>query len=150
MEAFYRFLLLSPHDGLQSIWHLTLQWTGFAYWAAYKDQDTGEPFYEYDESWQEICDTIAAMESLKFLAIVLPLGINNSHPRIRSEKHHVITSISLTLAALPEHVDFTFAIPKDHIRPHSQTLLAERGCRNLRLVGLDPPVAFRRNDDDSD
>lgn len=148
MEAFYRFLLLSPHDGLQSIRHLTIQWPGFAYWAVYQDEDTGEPLHEHDESWQEICDAIAAMDNLKSLSIVVPSGINNSFRRVK--KHDVITRISLPLAALPEHVDFTFTIPKGHIRAHSQALLCERGCRNLRLVGLDSPVGFRHNDDDSD
>lgn len=150
MEAFYRFLLLSPHDGLQSIRYLTIQWSGFSYWSEYEDEDTGEPLHEYDESWQEICDAIAAMDNLKSLSIVVPSGINNSYRRERAKKHDMITKISLPLAALPEHVDFTFAIPNDHIRPHSQALLYERGCRNLRLVGLDGPIGFRHNDDDSD
>ncbi|KAI8721715.1 hypothetical protein NCS52_00313700 [Fusarium sp. LHS14.1] len=148
MEAFYRFLLLSPHDGLQSIRYLTIQWAGFAYWAVYQDEDTGEPLHEHDESWQEICDAIAAMDSLRSFSIVVAAGINSSWRR--AEEHDVITRISLPLAALPEHVDFTFAIPEDHIRSHSQTLLAERGCRNLHLVGLDYRVGFRHNDDDSD
>ncbi|KAI8682491.1 hypothetical protein NCS56_00372100 [Fusarium sp. Ph1] len=150
MEAFYRFLLLSPHDGLQSIRYLTIQWSGFAYWAVYQDENTGEPLHEHDESWQEICDAIAVMDNLKSLSIVVPSGINNSYRRGRAKKHDVITRISLPLAALPEHVNFTFVIPKGHIRPHSQALLSERGCRNLRLVGLDSPVGFRHNDDDWD
>lgn len=148
MEAFYRFLLLSPHDGLQSIRHLTIEWAGFAYWAVYQDEDTGEPLHEHDESWQEICDVIAAMDNLRSLSIVVAGGVNDSRRRV--EQHDIMTRISLPLAALPEHVDFTFAIPGDHIRPHSQTLLVERGCRNLRLVGLDYHFGRRHNDDDSD
>ncbi|RSL59548.1 hypothetical protein CEP54_007242 [Fusarium duplospermum] len=150
MEAFYRFLLLSPLNGLQSIRYLTIQWSGFAYWSEYQDQDTGEPLHEHDESWQEICDAIAAMDNLKSLSIVVPSGIDNNFRGVIAKKHDVITRISLPLTALPEHVDFTFAIPEDQIRPHSQALLVERGCRNLRLVGLDSPVGFRHNDDDPD
>ncbi|RSL57031.1 hypothetical protein CEP53_006625 [Fusarium sp. AF-6] len=150
MEAFYRFLLRSPHNGLQSIRYLTIQWSGFAYWWEYQNEDTGEPMHEHDESWQEICDAIAAMDNLKSLSIVVPPGIENRSRRAGAEKHDVITKISLPLAGLPEHVDFTFAIPEDNVDPHSQALLSERGCRNLRLVGLDSDVGFRHNDDDAD
>lgn len=68
MEAFHRFLLRSPTAGLQCMSQLKIHWGGFAYWPWYETYQ-GQQALEHNESWADICSTIAAMGGLRELTI---------------------------------------------------------------------------------
>ncbi|KAH7304748.1 hypothetical protein B0I35DRAFT_444842 [Stachybotrys elegans] len=103
LSGLHLFLFQSPIFSLHSIQAITLSWGGFERWRRYRLVG-----YETDQSWQEICDTIVSLGSLRRLSIEISGVIQALEDR--EEQHTLINRIVLPLASLPEHIEFTLAI----------------------------------------
>lgn len=136
MEAFHRFLQLSPAAGLQHMSQLEISWPGFAYWPRYEIDDR-EPALEHNESWAEICSVIAAMGGLRELTL---RGWRETlqSDRIRFpdlEDYDMMVKIIVPLRALSDRVNFQLIIRGDAASVQQyQDRLRGDGYTNVQLV----------------
>ena len=145
MEAFYRFLCLTPVANLHLIRSIKLRWPGFSYWTHFRQRYTNEPMDEYDISWHEICREVVGLKSLHSFSIVPVWDIQvKDQPTdgVGVEKiYEVIREIYLPLTSLPDRVDLEFAISWSNNKKTPVEMLHalhRHGRENLRLVQISP------------
>lgn len=114
MEAFHRFLRHSPAAGLQNMSQLEIGWPGFAYWPRYEMEEGGREL-EHNESWTEICTSIAAMSGLRELTIRGWLETGQAgHTYLPDfDDYDMMVKIVAPLGGLSDRVDFQFIIRGD-------------------------------------
>lgn len=138
MEAFCRFLLLSPTSGLRRVSRIRLDWGGFRYWPRYKDPVLGRPL-EYEESWTDICDVLVAMSNLRELTIS-GWDVTVSNPGRGFDPLHLgydpIYEIVSPLRGLSERVCFRLLVDtlEDFQGDNLQDRLRRRGYTHVQLV----------------
>ncbi|KAI0098390.1 hypothetical protein F4814DRAFT_120299 [Daldinia grandis] len=133
MEAFYRFLVLSPTAGLEAVRSIELDWSGFYYWARFEEKETlGSPL-NHNESWKEICDTVVAMTGLRRLTIRV---LAFEHPLLEDEWYCMINKIVAPLGLLSNRVDFTVLIRDEELGRGFQDRLREEGFGKVRVNSL--------------
>lgn len=133
MEAFYRFLVLSPTAGLEAVRSIELDWSGFYYWARFEEKETlGSPL-NHNESWQEICDAVVAMTGLRRLTIRV---LAFEHPLLEDEWYCMINKIVAPLELLSSRVEFTVLIRDEGLGRNFQDRLREEGFEKVRVDSL--------------
>ncbi|KAI1656118.1 hypothetical protein F4813DRAFT_365422 [Daldinia decipiens] len=133
MEAFYRFLVLSPTVGLEAVRSIELDWSGFYYWARFEESKTLGSSLNHNESWGEICDAVVAMTGLRRLTIRV---LAFEHPLLQDEWYCMINKIVAPLGLLSDRVDFTVLIRDEELGRNFQDRLHEEGFTKVRVNSL--------------
>lgn len=138
IEAFYRFLSISPAAGLQSLSRLHIKWHGFVHWPRGESEES--ECLEYSESWSEICGAVMGMSSLRELTLSRWQGLPDGWrgQTLRDSNLLTVLKIVSPLKGLAERVAFRFLVVEDGAAATKscQDWLQSKGCTNVQIVGI--------------